>query len=68
MLIDLEAANQYILKIDVYLKLIVQVADADANINYPGLMVVVLIKKQSTETLKLIVNFQLMKKYSFVMD
>ena len=31
-------------------------------------MVVVLIKKQSTETLKLIVNFQLMKRSSFVMD
>ena len=68
MLTDLEAAPQYSLKINVYVKLIFQVADADAEINCPGLMVVVLVKKQSAETLKLLVNFQMMRKSSFIMD
>ena len=63
MLTDLEATTQYTLKIitvDVYVKLIVQVADAEAEKNCPGLILVVLIKKQSVETLKLLVNFQMM--------
>ena len=63
MLTDLEATTQYTLKIitvDVYVKLIVQVADAEAEKNCSGFILVVLIKKQSVETLKLLVNFQMM--------
>ena len=53
---------------DLYVKLIVQVADAEAEKNCPGLMIVVLVKKQSEETLKLLVNFQMIKKSSFIVD
>ena len=69
MLTDLEAVPQYILKkIDVYGTLIVQVVNADAEKNYRGLMLVVLVKKQSEEILKLLLSFQMMKKPSFIMD
>ena len=50
------------------MKLIVQVADANAEKNCPGLMFMVLIKNKVGKTLKLLVNFQIMEKYSFVMD
>lgn len=42
--------------------------DADAEKNCRGLMVVVLIKKQSEKTLKLLVIFQMAKKPRFIMD
>ena len=42
--------------------------DADAEKNCRGLMLVVLVKKQSEEILKLLVSFQMMKKPSFTMD
>ena len=50
------------------MKLIVQVADAEAEKKLPGPMLVVLVKKQSEETLKLLVNFQIMRKSSFIID
>ena len=34
----------------------------------PGLMLVILVKKQIEETLKLPVNFQITRKSSFIMD
>ena len=48
--------------------MIVQVADAEVEKNCPGIMLVVLVSKQSEETLKLLVNFQMMRKSSFIMD
>ena len=48
--------------------MIVQVADAVAEKNCPGPMLVVLVKKQSEETLKLLMNFQMMKESSFFLD
>ena len=48
--------------------LIVKVIDAKAEKNGPGLMLVILVNKQSEETLKLLVNFQMMRKSSFIMD
>ena len=69
MLTDLEAAPQYILKkLDVYGTLSVQVVDADAEKRYRELVVVVLVKKQSEEILKLFLSFQMMKKPTFIMD
>ena len=46
-------------------KLIVQVFDAEAKKDCPVLMLVVLIKKQSEKTLKLLVIFQMMRNSSF---
>ena len=46
-------------------KLIVQVFDAEAKKYCPVLMLVVLIKKQSEKTLKLLVIFQMMRNSSF---
>ena len=48
--------------------MIIQVVDAEAGKNCLGLMVVVLVKKRSEETLKLLVNFQMMRKSSFIVD
>ena len=48
--------------------MMVQVADAEAEKNCLGLMLMVLVKKQSEETLKLLVNFQMMRKSSFIVD
>ena len=69
-LTDLEVASQYILKIKfcVYVKLIVSVANTDAEKNCSRIMFVVLTKKQSEKTLKLLVDFQMMKKFSFFMN
>ena len=41
--------------------MIMQVADAEAE-NCPGLMLVFLVTKQSEETSKILVNFQMMRK------
>ena len=68
MLTDLEVATQYILKIIRCLYKTVQVADTEADKNCTGLMFVVFINKESEETLKLLVNFQMMRKSSFTMD
>ena len=46
-------------------KLIVQVFDVEAKKDCPVLMLVVLIKKQSEKTLKLLVIFQMMRNSSF---
>lgn len=43
-------------------------ADADAENNYTVLMLVLLVEKQSVETLKLLVNFEMMKEVGFFMD
>ena len=43
-------------------------ADAEAGKNFPGLMLVVLINKESEEALKLLENFQMMRNSSFIMD
>ena len=45
-------------------KVIVQVADVEADKICPGLMLVVLVKKQSEEIVKL---FHMMRKSSFIM-
>lgn len=54
--------------LDVHVKLIVQVPDVVARKDCPGVMLVFLVKRQSAETLKLLVNFQMMRKSSFNMD
>ena len=43
-------------------------ADAEAEKKCPGLMLMVLVKKQSEETLKLLVNLQMMWKSSLIVD
>ena len=43
-------------------------ANAEAEKNWPGVMLVVLVNKQSEERLKLLVNFQITGKSSFIMD
>lgn len=43
-------------------------ADADAENNYTVLMLVLLVEKQSVETLKLLVNFEMMEEVGFFMD
>ena len=43
-------------------------ADAEVEKKCPGLKLVVLVNKQSEQTLKLLVNFQMMKKCSFIID
>ena len=43
-------------------------ADADAENNYTVLMLVLLVEKQSVETLKLLVNFEMMEEIGFLMD
>ena len=47
---------------------IVQVADPEAEKNFPGRVLVVLLKKQGKLTLKILMNFQMMRKSSFIMD
>ena len=51
-----------------YVKLIVQIADVEADEICSALMLVVLVKKQSEETLKLLMNLQVMRESSFIMD
>ena len=51
-----------------YVKLIVQIADVGADKICFALMLVVLIKKQSEEIWKLLMNLQMMRESSFIMD
>ena len=51
-----------------YVKLIVQIADVEVDKICSALMLVVLVKKQSEETLKLLMNLQVMRESSFIMD
>ena len=43
-------------------------ADGKAEKNCPGLTLVVLAKKQSEETLKILMNFQIIRKPSFIVN
>ena len=67
---QVEKKSQLLLRaiLDVHVKLIVQVPDVVARKDYPGVMLLFLVKRQSAETLKLLVNFQMMRKSSFNMD
>ena len=67
MLTGLEATTQYILKmIRCLCKTDCSSVRAEVEKNCPGLILVGL--KQSEETLKLLVNFQMMRKCSFIAD
>ena len=48
--------------------MIVQVADVAAEKICSGITLVILVKIQSEEILKLLVNFQMMRKSSFIMN
>ena len=48
--------------------MVVQVADAEAEKNCLRARLVALAIKRSEETLKLLMNFEMIKKSSFVMD
>ena len=66
---DLETPTQYILKtIRCQCKIGCYVADAEAEKNCSELMVLFLFNKQSKETLKLLINFQMIRKSSLIMD
>ena len=43
-------------------------ADVEADKIFLGLTLVILVKKQSEEILKLLVNFLMMRESSFIMD
>ena len=51
-----------------YVKLTFQTAPKEANKICSVLMLVVLVKKQSEEILKLLMNLQMIRQSSFIMD